>query len=741
MRALPPTLCLTLCLILSAWPALGQGNLEDFSFFRNSSIPIVHGQDTLPQPWTGGFNSVKFSEIDLNGDGIDDLFAFEKHGNRILTFLRQDNRFVFAPEYARQFPELHDWALLKDYNGDGQPDIFTYGLAGIRVFKNTSHNGSLSFTLVTDQLDAYYYNGYVNIFASPNDYPVIEDIDGDGRTDILNFWVLGKYVHFLRNYSNDPDTFDFRLENECWGHFAEAADNNRITLFTDCSGKQDAPREATRHTGSSMLLHDFDGNGLHDLLVGDIDSPHLILLYNHGTASEARMTRQDTAFPAQTPIDLFSMPAPSFVTLPGHESPSLIVSPSDPSLTKSHNRNSIWQYDYDSLLQQYTLTNTAFLQEETVDVGSGSRPVLYDFDGDGLIDLFVANYGSLDSVTADNGLPVSHFSSSIRHYKNTGTPEAPVFRLQTDDFGNLKAMNFQALHPTFGDFDGDGLTDMLCGMQDGSLMFVPHGRLCGGNDTVTKQYQSITCDKFSTPFCFDLDGDGRGDLIIGNRRGTLSYWRNNGTDGSPSFEKITDNLGNVDVRDYEQSYFGHSVPCLFRNSLHGTVLLCGSEQGIIFYYNHIDNNLNSTFRLAGSLSEAEDSACLSCTHTIKDGIRSGAAAAKLHGGSFPDLITGNYAGGVCFFKGRMPAARPVNISATAKKEAELNIYPNPTSGLLQIDLGTNDNTAVQIDALDLCGRILKRAYGTQIDLSDLENGIYIIEINHTSRKKIIKTSL
>lgn len=741
MKALPTALGLAFCLILSAWPALGQGDLEDFSFFRYSSIPVIHGQDTLPQPWTGGLNAVRFSEIDLNGDGLNDLFAFEKHGNRTLTFLRTGNRFVFAPEYARQFPELHDWAMLKDYNGDGLPDIFTYGLAGIRVFKNTSRNDSLSFALVTDQLNAYYYNGYVNIFASPNDYPVIEDIDGDGRIDMLNFWVLGKYVHFLRNYSSDPDTFDFRLENECWGHFSEADDNNQITLFTDCSGKREDPQEATRHTGSSMLLHDFDGNGLQDLLVGDIDSPHLILLYNHGTTTEARMTRQDTAFPAQAPIDLFSMPAPSFVTLPGHERPSLIVSPSDPSLTKSHDCNSVWQYDYDSLLQQYTLTNTAFLQDEMIDGGSGSRPVLYDYDGDGLADLFIANYGSFDSVTTNNGLPISHFSSSIRYYKNTGTPNAPVFQLQTADFGNLKAMNLKALHPTFDDFDGDGLIDMLCGMQDGTLMLVPHGRLCGGNDTATMNYQGITCDKFSTPFFFDLDGDGRNDLIIGNRRGTLSYWRNNGSAGNPAFEKVTDNLGNVDVRDYEQSYFGYSTPCLLRDSLHGTVLFCGSEQGKIFYYNRIDGHLDGTFRMVGSVSEAIDSTCLSSIRAIKDGIRAGVAVAKLCGGDFPDLVTGNYAGGVCFFKGRMPAARPVSVNATEGKEAELRIYPNPTSGMLQIDLETNDSTGIHIAVLDLCGRILKRAYGTQIDLCGLENGIYIIEINHALRKKIIKTSL
>ena len=222
--------------------------------------------------------------------------------------------------------------------------------------------------------------------------------------------MLGKYVHHLRNHSSNPELFDFRLESECWGHFAEAADNNTISLFTDCDDKQgDGP---TRHVGSTMLLHDFDSNGLPDLLVGDIDSPHLILLSNHGTATDARMTEQDTAFPAGAPVTLYSMPAPAAVTLPGQATPSLLVSPADPSLTKSQDHHSVWRYDYDSLLLQYALVQTNFLQEEMLDVGSGCRPVLYDWDQDGLLDLFLANYGSFDSARTVNGFLTSSFSSS-----------------------------------------------------------------------------------------------------------------------------------------------------------------------------------------------------------------------------------------------------------------------------------------------------------------------------------------
>ena len=268
-------------LILSLWLSIlsAQTAHFDFGFERNADIPVVENGSALSLPWCGGLNSVHFSEIDLDMDGVTDLLGFEKHGNRVLPFLRDGDHYRFAPHYARLFPELHDWALLHDYDHDGRADIFTYGLASIRVFRNVSSD-SLRFELVADPLQAFYYNGYTNLYASPDDYLVVDDIDGDGHLDILNFWVMGRFVHHLRNYADIGDPYDFRLENECWGHFEEAADNNVVTLFSDCMSK--SGDDHTRHTGSSMLLHDFDGNGLPDLLLGDVDSPYNILLYNPG---------------------------------------------------------------------------------------------------------------------------------------------------------------------------------------------------------------------------------------------------------------------------------------------------------------------------------------------------------------------------------------------------------------------------------------------------------------------------
>lgn len=678
-------------------------------------------------------NTVRFFEIDLDFDGTNDLLAFDKHGNRILPFLNRDNVFIHAPEIARQFPPLHDWMLLCDYNHDGRPDIFTYGLAGITVYENISENHQLAFRLKCEQLNAYYYNGYVNIFAAPTDYPIIEDIDGDGHLDILNFWVLGKFVHHLRNASDDPNVFDFQLVDECWGHFSESADDNGITLFTDCNSKTYNDGTQLRHTGSTMLLHDFDGNGLPDLLLGDMDFPNLILLYNNGTTTDALMTVQDTAFPAPAPIQLFSMPAASLLSLPGQAHPSLIVAPADPTLNKSQDLNNVWKYDYNELLGQYTKTSQAFLQDEMIDVGSGCLPILYDWDEDGLADLFLANFGSFDSISTHNGSNTYHHSASISYYKNVGHLGAPAFQLMSTDFGELKMLNQHALYPTFGDFNGDGLTDLLCGREDGTLMLVPHSRLLGQGGNVTENFQNIDVGKFSTPQYFDLDRDGRKDLIIGNQRGLVGFYRNIAADAAPVFEHITDSLGGIDVRDHDISYYGYSVPCCHRDSQHGTVLFCGSEAGKIFLYKNIDNNVDGLFTQS-IISEADDATCNHCTHLLREGIRSGCAVSPLLSEQYPDIIVGNYAGGVSFFAGRTPTQSGVNICT--RTNPEWQVFPNPATDHIRI-ISTANEPIAEIGIFDIEGRLRLKSCESDIYTGQLKPGVYIVEINGNTRLKLV----
>lgn len=697
------------------------------SFQRNQNVLVLNGNDSLSLAWAGGMNSVAFFNFDLNLDGIDDLLGFEKNGNRLLPFVQQNNHWHYTPEYTRFFPELHDWVILKDYDNDGKKDIFTYGLAGIRVFRNTSDE-QLNFHQTTEQLTSFYYTDYSNIYASPDDNLAVSDIDHDGDLDVLNFWVLGKYVHFQRNYAVENNLangwLDFRLEDECWGKFSEGTDNNEITLLSYCQDKNEEP---TRHVGSTMTIMDFNHDGLDDLILGDIDFAQVILLTNGGTQQEALMISQTTDFPnAANPVNLYSMPLVSPVDLNANGQQELLVSPADPSLSKSQNTNSVWLYEYDSLLQNHCLTTTSFLQQDMIDLGSGCYPVFYDWNGDGLLDLFAGNYGYYDSSSYINGFLNSYYSSAIAYFENIGTSAEPSFQLVDSDFGNMRQLNKQALDPAFADLDGDGQSEMICGCIDGTLILWK-------NNQITANFLNIDVGDYATPQLFDLDQDGKMDLLIGNRRGVIAYYRNISTSNNIDFQLENSSVGNVDVRDYELSYFGFATPCFYRQN-NETRLICGNEQGKLFFYDNIDNNLNGSFTLQSQyLAEKNDNQYFK----IKEGIRIGVAIAYLDGNQFPDMVIGNFAGGMSYFEG-LPEI-PVSIEP-ADMTADIHCYPNPASDIIHIE--TKHKGDIQVQVFDAAGRIiLEKSFNDnhfELNISHLNPAVYLLKIFNDTKSSVFK---
>src|SRR5665213_969965 len=223
-------------------------------FSRVDSVPVFANSVQMNFPWAGGINFAMFSEIDLNQDGIMDLFVFDRSGNKITTYINHGTAnqvdYVLAPEYISKFPPLHDWALLRDYNCDGKMDIFTYDIAGFSIYKNTSTvAGGLSFQLVQSQAHGFIFNGLVqtdrsphsghfigNLFVSQVDIPAIVDMDGDGDLDVLTFQNGGQQVEYHQNMGVDSfgtcDSVRYMVNTNCWGEFTENQNNSVITMNT-----------------------------------------------------------------------------------------------------------------------------------------------------------------------------------------------------------------------------------------------------------------------------------------------------------------------------------------------------------------------------------------------------------------------------------------------------------------------------------------------------------------------------
>ena len=717
-----------------------NGQLSSIHDYRRvDSIRVTNeNYKALLFPFAGGLNSCQFSNMDINLDGIDDLLVFDRHGFRILPFIinpANPAELQFRPEFVHFFPPLEQWMQAMDYNSDGRKDIFTYTTGGIKVYRNDSEN-ELKFTLVTNPfLLSLQGSTLTNILVTYADYPAIADIDADGDLDVLTFWGLGSFVEWHKNTSVErfgtTDSLTFEKASSCWGHFAEGNENNSIVLDTCMPAGLYKTGDGTssddpKHTGSTLLVHDLNGDGLPDLTLGDVDFSNLVHLTNGGSQADAKMISQTNNFPnATAPVNMSTFPAAMLADVNNDGKKDLLVSPFDPSLIKGENYASISLYlnSGSSAHPVFNLASENFLQAEMLDFGSGAYPVFFDYNGDGLMDLLVGNYGYSDTCifTPETGLKCT-FISKIALMLNTGTSLKPAFTLADRNIAHLDSLQMQSLIPTIADMDGDGDGDLICGNSKGKLVYCENVAEPGQpadfklKDPAWKQ---ISVGDYSAPQLIDMDNDGLTDLICGKRNGTISFYKNTGSVHEAQFELVTDQFGGVDVTNTQLSNFGYCTPCFYKNSRGEAVLFSGSEFGEIFVFDQITNNLDGTFRFFGTLPG------------IHEGWRSSVALSGLNGDTLADIVLGNYSGGLEVFSGI--ADKLFGISnQEQEKDLPLIVTPNPAVSVATLTVTNLNAHALKLVIQSVDGNILKELYKPgfplEMDVSELRNGIYIITL-------------
>ena len=716
--------------------------------------------------WAGGMNAAQFCSIDLNRDGIRDILMFDRHGNRIIPLIYTGTFYKTDTSIISLLPaDLHEWVMTADYNGDGKMDLFTYGLGSIRVFRNVS-DSVLRFEWVTSMIKSWYYAGYVGILVTPVDYPAISDIDGDGDLDILTFFGLGSFVEYHQNMSvekyGNRDSLDYRLNTNCWGKFKESEGSNKITLNADCPGEPvnqwtseqvgqnngSIPHPVLRiahrgsqekHTGSTLLTWDLTSNGLPDLILADVDYPNLVSLYNEGTPDTAFMASYDTLFPVGTiPVNLFDFPVASRIDVNHDGLDDLLISSFNPSLTIADNIHSCWYYQNRGTQEMpgFEFQQNNYFQDAMIDVGSNSYPLLADLNGDGLQDLLIGCWGRYDSSYYEETILKSVFKGGITYYENRGTSLNPLFVWITDDLANLSQHDLLGVYPAMADLDDDGYPDLLIGQADGTLAYLRNtgsGTNPPSFDLPVWGFDGIDVGNYSTPQLFDLDHDGFRDLIIGEQNGNINYYKHTGNPQQPAFQLITDSLGKINVTNYQQSYYGYSTPCFFTDAVGTDHLICGSEEGLLWFFDEIPEDPQASWIASDSLWKyitTED-------FPIRLGWRTAVSVGYLSSQTHADLIAGNYCGGLNYFSRQSP---PDVIPSIPKPLSEirfgLRIFPNPATTHLTIDPPKPwSGKPLTFQILNLQGQCVLNGIlppNRTISLTSLEPGIYFIYLSNTS---------
>lgn len=720
-----------------------------FQMTLDQSVQVTRN-GPLPLAWVGGLNVPQVSDIDLNGDGLKDIFLFDRVGNKPITLLNQGTAgqvsytYTNAYDAVEPFPRMQEWVLLRDYNGDGKEDIFMQTLGGLAVWKNVSTGGQLAFNEVDTLVRSNYVPTNANLYITQVDIPGIEDVDGDGDLDILTFGVFGSYMEYHKNLSmelqGNAEGLIFEVRNRCWGYFYENVNNNTVSLDAVCPGnvpnsevtvgieramaadraRQHTPVEqrSAAHVGSTILPLDLDNDGDKDLIIGDVSARTLLGLTNGGTLDSAHMIAQDSLFPVYDETCLMDVfPAAYYEDVNNDGRRDLLVAPNYPAL--SENQHSLWYYlnNGTDAAPIFHYEQDDLFQDRMLDFGEGAYPVPFDADGDGLMDLMVGNYGEFN----ESGV----YPCKIGWLRNTGTATSPAFDLAEDDYMGLSTSGIgNNMFPAFGDVDGDGDKDMYIGDLNGKLHHYrndPVGAVANFTlqqpNVPNDQAAAIDVGQFAAPQFFDVDDDGLLDLLIGERNGNVNYYHNNGTVTSPVWHLENDSVGGVVVTEW-WNVTGYSVPHMFLNQDGERELLVGSESGWVHWFDGIEGNVGGVWNLLDSTWQG-----------IREGGRTALCLHDFTGDGAYDAVIGNFRGGLSYWRNDVVAG--VQASATSSGEV-FSVFPNPASGTATILLEQRASKNLSLDLLDGIGRsiLTKRITDerTMIELTGVAPGVYTVRL-------------
>jgi len=717
---------LAICLL-----GVASNSYAQFLFQSYDSVKVSSSGSSLTMPWAGGLNGVQYSQMDLDGDGTEDVVAYDRSMELVKCFIYNEGEYEYQAAYSDFFPpNIFNFLILIDYNNDGKKDLFTASNIGMVAYQNVSRTNLPIWERVSDFLTYESQSGNtVNLLLATNDYPAIIDLDGDGDLDVLNFNTSGleSSIVYYKNQSvelGEPLSMTTLFEeNTSWGNFEECDCGSFAFGDEDCQDNAQE-RGALHLGGKSVFITDFENDQILDLITSHEECSELYSYSGASSGINPAYNAVDTNFPNSIDPALIDF-YPNTMPLVDSENnrQHLVISPNIKTILGRavDFKSSNWFYKKQAS-GTFELQTKSFLQENMIDWGLQASPAFYDIDQDGDLDMFIA---------CSNGLPERIVESGIAYYENTGTSTAPDFLLRDDDYLNFKATDYSNLLIQFIDFNRDGAMDLAfqAAVDGPNKLYLSYGDNNGIDIANAIEISNVFIGiNYSFHFA-DVSGDAAYDLLVGKASGGLILYENTSSTDVPSFVLRNNNylLG-----DEGRELSSIKVTTADLDNDLKEDLLITDLSGVVKIY----SDYKSGSQLFDTLLVYNE--IVADFSTSRLGARNTIVVANLFDNELGSVMLGTISGGVKIL--RNTKEFPVESSVTNEN---LQIFPNPNNGsTLNIRLARQ----ARVRMIDLSGKSMIN-YGNLaaglniISVNSLKNGLYIItaqfENGQTESKRLV----
>ena len=239
-------------------------------------------------------------------------------------------------------------------------------------------------------------------------------------------------------------------------------------------------------------------------------------------------------------------------------------------------------------------------------------------------------------------------------------------------------------------------------------------------------YQNIQVSGYIRPCIVDLNQDGLGDIIAGERNfnsteeypiASFNYFENIGAIGSPRFEaniNLEPNLAALGGINLKQSNFiNNNSAITVHENQEEFIFITGSESGEIRHFIADKNDIYGEYeeRLVSNISG------------IDVGEESSPSMHDIDNDNRLEIIVGNVRGGIALFESDLK----IDFQNSTKEEIigkEIKIIPNPALDHILLS-GIDSNTTIRI--MDVTGTEFYKGFETEINLQSLPPGLYILQ--------------